>query len=159
MWDCHPKSLREPKEVQHRPKLGPSWRKLAHAGFTMASRWLNIAPRWLQHGIQRSQDGSRTAHGASKTPLRRLQDRPQDAFRTAPSAPKAPPWLSKSLQDGSGILQDASQNSPEEFLELPSRFQELFRGAFQASSCCPAASSLWPPSGLGGMREALTIKL
>ena len=63
--------------------------------------------RWLQHGLQSSQDGSKTAQGASKTPLIRLQDRPrtsQDAFRTAPSAPKAPPSRSKSFQDGSGSL-------------------------------------------------------
>ena len=56
--------------------------------------------RWLQHGLQSSQDGSKTAQGPSKTPLIRLQDRPrtsQDAFRTAPSAPKAPPSRSKTL--------------------------------------------------------------
>ena len=116
--------------------------------------------RWLQHGLQSSQDGSKTARGASKTPLKRLQDRPrasQDASRTAPSTPKAPARLSKSLQDGSGSLQGASKSSPEEVFETPSRIQALSRGAFQASSSWPAASSLWPPKGLGGMREALTI--
>ena len=118
--------------------------------------------RWLQLGLESSQGHSKRAQGASKTPLRRLQDRPrtsQDASRTAPSAPKTPPRLSKSLQDGSGSLQDASQSLPEKVLELPSRLQELSRGAFQASSCCPAASSFWSPNGLGGMREALTITL
>ena len=76
--------------------------------------------RWLQHGLQSSQDCSKTAQGASKTPLIRLQDRPrtsQDAFRTAPSAPKGPPRLSKSLQDGSGSLQDVSRSSPEQVFE------------------------------------------
>ena len=117
--------------------------------------------RWLEHGLQSSQDSSKTAQGASKTPLGRLQDRPrssQDASRTAPSAPRAPPRRSKSLQDSSGSLQDASKSSPEEVLELPSRLQELPRGASQACSCWPAASSLWSPNGLGGIREALTIQ-
>ena len=123
--------------------------------------------RWLQHGLQSSQDGSKTAQGASKTPLIRLQDRPrtsQDAFRTAPSAPKAPSRLSKNLQDGSVSLQDVSKSSPEEVFETPSRLQELSRGAFQASGSWPAASSLFaaaevygPAGGLGGMREAVTI--
>ena len=100
--------------------------------------------RWLHHGLQSFQDGSKTAQGASKTPLIRLQDRPrtsQDASRTAPSAPKTPPRLSKSLQDGSVSLQDVSKSSPEEVFEAPSRLQELSGGAFQASSlletlCC-----------------------
>ena len=86
----------------------------------------------------------KSAQGAFKTPLIRLQDRPrtsQDASRTAPSAPKTPPRLSKSLQDGSGSLQDASKSSPEEVFETPSHLQKLSGGAFQASSlletlCC-----------------------
>ena len=120
-----------------------------------------LASGWLQHGFPRSQDGSKTTQGAAKTPLIRLQDRPstsQDASKTAPSSPKTPPRLSKSLQDGSVSLQDVSKSSPEEGFEAPSRLQELSGGAFQASSCCPATSSLWPASGLGEMREALTIK-
>ena len=69
-----------------------------------------------------------------------------------------PERLSKSLQDGSGRLQDDSKSSPEEIFEAPSCLQELCGGASQASNCCPATSSLWPASGLGGMREALTIQ-
>ena len=83
---------------------------------------------WLQHGLQSSQDNSKTAQGASKTPLIRLQDRPrtsQDASRTASIAPKTPPSLSKSLQDSSVSLQDVSKGSPEEVFEAPSRLQEL----------------------------------
>ena len=67
---------------------------------------------WLQHGLQSSQDGSKTAQGASKTALIHLQDRPrnsQDAFRTAPSAPKTPLRLSKRLQNGSVSLQEFSR--------------------------------------------------
>ena len=88
--------------------------------------------RWLQHGLQSSQDSSKTVQGASKTPLGRLQDRPwtsQDTSRTAPSAPKTPPRLSKSLQDGSGSLQGASKSSPEEAFEPLRSLQELSRGA------------------------------
>ena len=47
-----------------------------------------LASRWLQPDVRSSQDGSETAWGASKTPLKRLQGRPrapQDASRTAPS--------------------------------------------------------------------------
>ena len=116
--------------------------------------------RWLQHGLQSSQDGSKTAQGASKTPLGRLQDRPstsQDSSRIAPSALKTLPRLSKTIQDGSGSLQDASQSSPEEVFQALSRLQELSAGAFQASTCCPAASNLRPAGGLGGKREARTI--
>ena len=90
-----------------------------------------LASRWLQHGFQSSQDGSKTTQGASKTPLIRR------------------------LQDGSGSLQDLSMSAREEVLEIPSRLQELSGGAFQASSCCPVASSLWPLNGLSEMREAL----
>ena len=115
-----------------------------------------LASRWLLHGFQSSQDGSKTTQGASKTPLICRQSCPAPP-KTPLRMPKTPPRLSKSLQDGSGSLQDASQSSPEEVLEPPRRLQELSRGAFRASSCGPAASSLWPASGLGGMREALTI--
>ena len=104
-----------------------------------------LASRCLQHGFQSSQDGSKTTQGASKTRLICLQDRPstsQNASRTAPSAPKTPPRLSKSLQDGSGSLQDASKSSPEELFGAPKPPPRALRGAFQASSCCPAASSL-----------------
>ena len=89
---------------------------------------------------------------ASKMPLKRLQTPPgppQDRTQRAQGAPKA-------LQEPPRA-QGASKSAPEEVLETPSRLQELSRGAFQASNCCPAPSSLWPASGLGGMREALTI--
>ena len=105
--------------------------------------------RWLQRGLQSSQDGSKTAQGASKTPLIRLQDRPrtsQDTFRTAPSAPKAPPSRSKSLQDGSGSLQDPSKSSPGEVLETPSRLQELSRRGFGDSKPPPRAFPRSRPS-------------
>ena len=85
-------------------------------------------PRWLQHGLQSSQDGSKTTQGAFKTPLIRLQDRPstsQDDSKTAPSAPKMPLRLSKSLQDGSVSLQELSKSSPGERFDARSRLQEL----------------------------------
>ena len=87
-----------------------------------------LANRWLQHGFQRSQDGSKTTQGASKTRLICLQDRPstsQDASKTSPRAPKTPRRLSKNLQDGSVSLQDVSKSSPEEVFETPSCLQEL----------------------------------
>ena len=107
-----------------------------------------LASRWLQHGFQRSQDGSKTTQGASKTPLICLQDRPstsQDASKTATSAPKMP-RLSKSLQDGSVSLQDVSNNSPGEVFEAPSCLQELAGGALLASNlletlCCKLVPS------------------
>ena len=115
-----------------------------------------LASRWLQPDVRSSQDGSETAWGASKTPLKRLQGRP----RARPRRPHGSPRV----QDGSGSLQGASKSSSEESLETPSRLQELSRGAFQASGSWPAASSLFaaaevygPAGGLGGMREALTI--
>ena len=116
-----------------------------------------LASRWLQHGFQSSQDGSKTTQGASKTRLICLQDRPstsQDTSRTAPSTPKAPARLSKSLQEGSGSLQGASKSSPEEVFETPNRFQELSRGKPSkppALGLQPLASGLqvgldfWPP--------------
>ena len=69
-------------------------------------------------------------------------DLPQDGSKTAPSAPKMPLRLSKSVQDGSVSLQELSKSSPGEGFEARSRLQELSRGAFQASNCCPATSSL-----------------
>ena len=145
----HPKSI-----SKSMPKTTRFWTLLgAYFGSLLASRW-------LQHGFQSSQDGSKTTQGASKTRLICLQDRPstsQDASKAAPSAPKMPPGLSKSLQDGLVSLQKLSKSSPGEGFEAQSCLQELSGGAFQASNCCPATSSLWPASGLGGMREALTI--
>ena len=126
--------------------------------------------RWLQRGLQSSQDGSKMAQGASKTPRRLLQDHPRTKTPSGPppSAPTGPKRLSKSLQDGSGSLQDPSKSSPGEVLESPSRLQELPRRGFgdskprpralPRSRPSPAPSSLWPASGLGGMREALTIR-
>ena len=40
------------------------------------------------------------------------------------------PWLSKSLQDGSGSLQDASKSSPGKLWKTPSHLQRLFRSGF-----------------------------
>ena len=94
--------------------------------------------KWLQHCLQRRQDGSKTAQGASKTPLIRLQDRSkssQDASRTIPRAPRRPLRLAKGLQVGSGSFQDASRSSPEEPLALPRPLQELPRGDSRVSSC------------------------
>ena len=151
MPKTHPKSISKsiPKTARFWNLLGPYFGSL-------------LASRWLQHGFQSSQDGSKTTQGASKTRLICLQDRPstsQDTSRTAPSAPKAPARLSKSLQDGSLSLQGASKRSPEEVFEIPNRLQERSRGSFQASSSWPATSSLWPASGLGGMREQLIALL
>ena len=101
-----------------------------------------------------SQHGFGTTQGDSKTSC--LQS-PPSTSQELPKPPKTPPRLSKSLQDGSVSLQELSKSSPGEVFEAPSRLQELSGRAFQASSCCPATSSLWPASGLGGMREALTI--
>ena len=129
--------LESPPELDWGPFLAQFWEPFG----------LQMAPTWLPELPKRTQ-------GASTMPLRRLQDRPRTASRTAPSAPRTPPRLSKSLQDGSVSLQDVSKSSPEEVFETPSRLQELSGGAFQASDCCPATSSLWPASGLGGMREA-----
>ena len=119
--------------------------------------------RWLQHNLQSSQDDSKTAQGASKMPLIRLQDRPstsQDTSKIAPSAPKTPPRLSKSLQDGSVSLQDVSKSSPEEVFETPSCLQELSGGAFQASSletlCCKQGVF---SKGLGSAGIATRIQL
>ena len=112
-----------------------------------------LASRWFQHGFQSSQDSSKTTQGASKTPLIRLQDRPstsQDASKTGQDAPKA-------LQEPPRRLSEPPRALQETVFETLSHLQELCGGAFQASICGPAASSLWPASGLGGMREALTI--
>ena len=153
--------LRVPK--MHQKSISKSMPTTARFGTLLVPYFgSHLASRWLQHGFQSSQDGSKTTQGASKTRLICLQDRPstsQDTSRTAPSTPKAPARLSKSLQDGSGSLQGASKSSPEEVFESPSRLQELSRGAFQASSSWPAASSLWLAGGLGGIREARTIIL
>ena len=116
--------------------------------------------RWLQHGLQSSQDGSKTAQGASKTPLRRLQGRPrspQDASRTTPRAPQMPPRVSEGLQDGSRSLQGAPRSSPGEAFGPSRKLPRALQRSLLNLQRCPAASSLWPASGLGGKREALTI--
>ena len=113
-------------------------------GSNMASRGPKTAPRRPWEPPRRLLYASRTAPAPPKTP---------------PRPPKTPPRLSKSLQDGSVSLQELSKSSPGEVFEAPSRLQELCGGGFQASSCCLATSSLWPASGLGGMREALTINM
>ena len=110
-----------------------------------------LASRWLLHGFQSSQDGSKTTQGASKTPLICRQSRPstsQDASKTAQDAPKA-------LQEPPRRLSEPPRALQERVFESPSRLQELSGGASQASSFCPATSSLWLAGGLGGKREAL----
>ena len=129
---------------------------------------LKMAPTWPPELSRRPRDPprrllytSRTAPGPPKTPSgppparpRRPQVAPR-ASKTAQGASKTPP---RALQERFWRPQAASKSSPEEALETPSRVQELSPGAVQACSCCPAPSSLWPASGLGGMREALTIR-
>ena len=136
--------------------------------FNKSAKHCQELSRCVQNGRGSSPDGSNMASRAPKTARRRPREPPRRllyASRAVPAPPmtplrppKTPPRLSKSLQDGSVSLQDVSRSSPEEVFEAPSRLQKL-SGDFQASSCCPAASSLWPPNGLGGMREALTIKI
>ena len=119
-----------------------------------------LASRWLLHGFQSCQDGSKTTQGASKTPLICRQSRPstsQDASQTAQDAPKALQEPPRRLSEPPSSLQELSKSFPGKLLDAPSRLQELSGGAFQASNCCPATSSLWPADGLGGMREALTM--
>ena len=128
-------------------------------GSNMASRAPKTAPRRPREPPRRLSYASRTAPGPPKTPSgppparpRRPQVAPR-ASKTAQGASKTPP---RALQERFWRPQAASKSSPEEALETPSRVQELSPRAVQASSCCPAPSSLWPASGLGGMREALT---
>ena len=105
--------------------------------------------KWLQHGLQRRQDGSVTAQGASKTPLIRLQDRSkssQDASRTIPRAPRRPLRLAKGIQVGSGSFQDASRSSPEEALEPPRRLQQLSKGGFGGIKTPPRTLQGYLPS-------------
>ena len=115
-------------------------------GSTMASKAPGTAPRRPREPPRRLLDSSRSAPGAPMTPPGRPPGRPRRlsgsprASKTAPGASKAPP----------GALQGT-------LLDPPRSSQEPSRGAFYASSCCPAASSLQPASGLGGMREAITI--
>ena len=117
--------------------------------------------RWLQHGLRSSQDGPKTAQGASKMPLGRLGERSgtsQDASRTAPSAPKTPPRLSWRLQDVSG----RRKMPPRPLRRELSTLQETSNGDFPRSppKLPPAVlqpQALWPAVGLGGMREAETI--
>ena len=117
-------------------------------GSNMASKAPKTAPRRPREPPRRLLDASRGAPGAPRTPPGRPPGRPRclpgspRASKTAPGASKAPP----------GALQGR-------LLDPPGSSQELSRGAFSASSCCPAASSLWPASGLGGKREALTISI
>ena len=104
--------------------------------------------KWLQH-CQRRQEGSKTAQGASKTPLIRLQDRSkssQDASRTVSRVPRWPLRLAKGLQVGSGSFQDPSRSSPEEALEPPKRFQQLSKGGFGGIKTPPRALQGYLPS-------------
>ena len=126
----------------------------------MASRAPKTAPRRPREPPRRLSYASRTAPGPPKTPSgppparpRRPQVAPRPS-KTAQGGCKTPP---RALQERFWRPQAASKSSPEEALETPSRVQELSPRAVQASSCCPAPASLWPASGLGGMREALTI--
>ena len=145
IWGC-PKRTQNPSRnrCQKLLDVGTSWAPILGAfwlpgGCNMASRAPKMAPRRPRERPRRALYASRTAPAPPKTP---------------PRPPKTPPRLSKSLQDGSVSLQELSKSSPGEVFEAPSRLQELCGGSFQASSCCLAASSLWPASGLGGMREA-----
>ena len=120
----HPKSI--PKSRSTTARFLDSLRP--HFG----SLW---ASRWLQHGLQSSQDGSKTAQGASKTPLIRRQDRPEsskNASRTVSRAPRRRLRLSKGLQVGSGSFQDA-KSSPEGLPSLQLLSTRTFRHTAQAT--------------------------
>ena len=99
-------------------------------GSNMASKAPRTAPRRPGEPPRRLLDASRSASGLPKTPPGQPPGRPRclqgspRASKTAPGASKAPP----------GALQGR-------LLDPLSCLQELFRGAFQASSCCPAGSS------------------
>ena len=62
-----------------------------------------------------------------------------------------------SLAEVLGSPSRLQERPAEEFLGSPRRLQELAMCSFQASTCWPTTSSLWPASGLGGMRDALAI--
>ena len=115
-------------------------------GSNMGSKAPKTAPRRPREPPRRFLDASRGVPGAPKTPQGRPPGRPRclsgspRASKTAPGASKAPP----------GALQGR-------LLDPPGSSQEPSRRAFSASSWCPAASSLWPASGLCGKREATTI--
>ena len=79
--------------------MGPSW----------GSFWAPIWPPGMLKPISSVASGRPRAVPYN---IFSAQDRPstsQDASRTAPSAPKVPPRLSKSLQDGSVSLQELSR--------------------------------------------------
>ena len=106
-------------------------------GSNMASKAPKTAPRRPMGPPRRLLHASRDAPGAPRTPPGWPPGRPgclpgsPRASKTAPGASKAP----------LGALQGR-------LLDRPSCLQELFRGAFQASSCCLAGSShmacRWP---------------
>ena len=104
--------------------------------------------RWLQHDLQKSRESSNMAQGASKTPLRRLRERPrtsQDASRATPSAPKKSPSLSKSLQDCSG---GPAWTPPGPLQRRFGGFQETTKSSPEELSKPPAIGLQPPTSGL-----------
>ena len=106
--------------------------------FSMSATCCPVRPRRLPDGFKSTQDASRMAPRAPKTPLEWLQERPthvpdgsrsaQDASQTAPGAPKTAPGVPKTppgapktppirlqerlrrLPDGSRSAQDAPQS-------------------------------------------------
>ena len=102
-------------------------------------------------------DGSNMASKAPKSAPRRPKEPPRRllyASRAAPASPKTPPRPPPAHPRCPQASPRASKTAPRALQERFLRSQALPGGGFQDSSCCPAASSLWPASGLGGMREA-----
>ena len=119
-----------------------------------------LASSWLQHGFQSSQDSSKTTQGASKTRLICLQDRPstsQDDSKTASSAPKRPLRLSKSLQDGSGSLQDPSRRGFGDPKPPPRALQKRLWRLQAASKSSPEEPSKPPAVALHPQASGLQV--
>ena len=104
-------------------------------------------PFGLQHGFQRTQDGSKTTLGVSKTPLIRFQCRPstsQDTSKTAQDAPKALQEPPRRLCKPPRALQGRflrPQAAPRSSVEEPSKpptlaLQPLASGLQVASAGC-----------------------
>ena len=131
------------------PDLGPSW----------GSFWAPIWPPGMLKPISSVASGRPRAVPYN---IFSAQDRPstsQDASRTAPSAPKVPPRLSKSLQDGSVSLQElsrrgflraqaVSKSSLEELPKPPAFALPPLASGLQVASAGSAKRKFAVPSGV-----------
>ena len=152
IWGC-------PKRTQNRSRnrcqklldFGPSWGPILGAfwppgGCNMASRAPKMAPRRPRERPRRVLYASRTAPAPPKTlpgPPPARPRRPQGSLRASTTLQGAPKALPRPLQRRLWSLQITSKTSREE-LPKPSA------AILQPLASCPA-------SGLGGMREALSI--